>query len=502
MAANLSTFRRPRTKTKSHVLINQVNSYPPIELYAQAGNFLAKSKNASISHYRFESERLDRLAVPNLVLERIFCSFGSRLGLSWSWWRQDGPTLIWNAVCSFRALQCKKDVLEVEIEGIPVGTLIYDTYLRRCRRETIQIRSWGLLWIMIQAHFITRRTQQYFNRHQVVSVIPGDVAYIYSGIVARVAILKGIPTYSVVETPCRLQPMDSSFYRRVPYWLYREQFALLPREIQLRGKQQATERINARLNGKIDEGLIYMRQSAYAKRASAERALMSTHKTKVLVLLHDFFDSPHIYRHMLFVDFWEWICFTLDSASQTTYEWYVKAHPNGLPGNDCILERLKARFPKIHFLDSKTSNRQLVDEGITAVFSVYGSAGHEFPYLGVPVVMAGDNPHVAFNFTLTPQTIDEYERLIKNAGELRCNTDLDQLLEFYYMHYCHYKSELPLDPVYPPSNFCQINGLDSLSSKEQRNFYHKADITLPYLLQQRSPEQQQKLQKYFREVFW
>lgn len=501
MRANRAAFKRPNSQIKRQVLINQVHSYPPVELYAQASNYLANTEKASIFHYRFESERLDRLGVPHPVLERLFGSFGSRLGLSWSWWRWDSWVLVWKALGTFRGLQSKSDVLELEMEGIPVGTLIYDSYLRRYRRETLHTRSWGLLWILIQAQFIARRTQQYFTDHQVASVIPGDVAYIYSGIVARAAILKGIPTYSVVEIPCRLQPMDSSFYRRVPYWRYREQFAALPQEAQHRAKQQAAELIDGRLRGQTDGRMAYMRQSAYAAQDCAKSALLSTHKTKVLVLLHDFFDSPHIYRHMLFADFWEWICFTLERASQTHYEWYVKPHPNGLPGNDRILARLQARFPGIHFLDPKTSNRQLVDEGIAAVFSVYGSAGHEFPYLGVPVVMAGDNPHVAYDFTLTPQTVDDYARLIDQAGELRCDSEPEQLREFYYMHYCHYQSELPLNPVYPPSDFCRRLDLENLSSKEQRNCYHKADSTLAYLLEQRTPEQQKKLQAYFQEVF-
>ncbi|MEX0501995.1 hypothetical protein AB3X55_00195 [Alphaproteobacteria bacterium LSUCC0719] len=501
MAANRAAFKRPKIQIERHVLINQIHSYPPIELYAHAGNYLANIRKASIRHYRFESEFLDRLGVPHPVLERLYGSFGSHLGLSWRWWLPDSIALIWRAICTFRDLRSKNDVLMLQMEGVPVGTLVYDTYLRRYRQETMRTRSWGLLWTLIQAQFIASRTQQHFTRHQVVSVIPGDVAYIYSGIVARIAILRGIPTYSVMEIPCRLQPMDTSFYRRVPYWCYREQFAALPHKKRLTAKQQATKLIDARFSGLPDRNMAYMHQSSYASQNGAKRALLDNHNNKVLVLLHDFFDSPHIYRQMLFADFWEWICFTLERASQTPFEWYVKAHPNGLKGNDRIMARLQARFPKIHFLDPNTSNRQLVKEGVAAVFSVYGSAGHEFPYLGVPVVMAGDNPHVAYDFTLTPQTVDDYARLIDQAGKLRCDVDLDQLREFYYMHYCHYQSELPLDPVYPTSDFCKRMNLEKLSSKEQRNRYHKADSTLAYLLEQRTRKQEQKLQAFFRGIF-
>ena len=68
MAANRACFQGQKNQNKRQVLINQVHSYPPVELYAQASNYLAKRKNASICHYRFESERLDRLGVPHPVL--------------------------------------------------------------------------------------------------------------------------------------------------------------------------------------------------------------------------------------------------------------------------------------------------------------------------------------------------------------------------------------------------------------------------------------------------
>jgi hypothetical protein len=501
IAANQATFARPSQHAKRQVMINRVHSYPPIELYAQASNYLARTKDAAIFHYHFESERLDRLGLPHPVLTRIFASIGSYAGLNWNWWRWDSPGLIWTAVRTFRTLNTKEDVLALQIERVPVGTLIYDTYLRRYRQETLPLKSWGLLWILVQAQVIARRTRQYFSMHEVVSLFPGDVAYLYSGIVARTAILQGIPTYSVVESPCRLQPMDLSFYRRVPFWHYRERFAALSPEEQGVAKIQAAKLIEARLGGNTDESMAYMRESAFAEQSDDKRALMHTDRPKILVLLHDFFDSPHIYRHMLFADFWEWICFTLEHASRTDFEWYVKPHPNGLPGNDRIVNRLKARFPRIHFIDPKTSNRQLIDEGLAAVFSVYGSAGHEFPYLGIPVVMAGDNPHIAYDFTFTPKTQEEYRRLIHQAGEIICAAEPDQLREFYYMHYCHYQSELPLNPTYPPTAYCQRLGIEDLSSKEQRIRYHKADTTLAYLLEQRTPEQQYKLKSYFQEVF-
>lgn len=499
--ANSLQFRRPGKRKNRQVLINCVQSFPLIELYANASNFLAERHGASIKHYYFEVDTYDRIGVPNPVLHRIYASFGSNLGFGWGWWRLDAPMLVLKAVYTFIQLQCKNDILDLKIDEIPVGTLVYDTYLRRYKKETISMRSWALLWVLIEAHFIARRTTDYFNRFDVVTLIPGDVAYIYSGIVARAAILRGIPTYSVVEIPRRLQVMDSSFYRRAPFWRYRDQFAILTIEEKSQAKRLGAELIAARLSGEVDRNMSYMRQSAYTTPNASKKFLKNTSSKKALILLHDFFDSPHVYRNMLFADFWEWITFTLKCASFTNYEWYVKPHPNALPGNQNLVNQLKQMFPSVHFLDPTASNRQLVDEGINVVFSVYGSCGHEFPYFGVPVVMAGDNPHVAYDFNWHPKTVEEYQRLIEEAVHLPCHENYEELCEFYFMHYLYYKTELPIDPVYPPEDYCERMGLQGHSSKEQRTIYHRSELTLSYILEKRGSEQQDQIYSYFERVF-
>ena len=433
IAANKSQLKKAPADAPQ-LLINKVHSYPPIELYAKVSHYLSHKRQYSIWHYSFESERLDRLGLPHPVLSRIFRSFGSRQGLSWQWLKLDSVRLVYQALAAFFRLRTKTDVLDLEFNGVSLGSLVYDSYLRRYRKETIALKSWGLLWTVVQARLIAQRCQQYFDTHQVALVIPGDVAYIYSGIVARSAILRNIPTYSIVEIPCRLQKMGRDYYRRVPYWKYSEEFERLNIDAKTNALKKAATMIRGRLDGNIDGNMAYMKQSAFGSSTNSRPVLSKNGKANILVLLHDFFDSPHIYRSMLFPDFWEWICFTLTQASNTPYNWYVKAHPNGLSGNANITAKLQAKFPNIQFIDPKLSNRQLAEEGLNTVFTVYGSAGHEFPYLSIPVVMAGDNPHVAYDFTYNPNSIDQYQKLIERAGHLTCNCQTQQLQEFYYMH--------------------------------------------------------------------
>src|SRR5207248_665330 len=141
--------------------------------------------------------------------------------------------------------------------------------------------------------------------------------------------------------------------------------------------------------GKIDDNVL---RGISAYTGTGSRIFQdSGEKPRVVVLLHDFCDSVHKYRDMLFADYYDWVHFLFERAGRTNFAWFAKPHPNNLLGdekvviNSAVIEELKKTFPHITFLDPKVSNRQMVNEGIRAVFTVHGTAGHEFAYMGVPV---------------------------------------------------------------------------------------------------------------------
>lgn len=205
---------------------------------------------------------------------------------------------------------------------------------------------------------------------------------------------------------------------------------------------------------------------------------------------------------MLFPDFWEWICFTLNKASITPFEWYVKTHPNSGKDSGQLIGQLRQQFPGAIFIGSNTSNRQLIQEGIASVFSVYGSAGHEFPYLGVPTVMAGDNPHAAYEFAQTAKTISEYENFIKHADAIETKGSLDEIREFYYMHYLYSELVLPLWPGNPvPDEYIRETEIEHLTKVQQRYHFQNTDSTLTFLLSQRTDKQREDLERYCYHFF-
>src|SRR5260221_14010592 len=111
--------------------------------------------------------------------------------------------------------------------------------------------------------------------------------------------------------------------------------------------------------------------------------------------------------------------------------------------NDRITAELKERFPHVRFLSPKVSHRQILAEGINAMFTVYGTAAHEFAYHNVPVVTAGYIPHIDYAFNFHPRTREEYTRLILSADCLPIEIDRAEIEKFYYLYRLHPYEELP-----------------------------------------------------------
>jgi len=344
---------------------------------------------------------------------------------------------------------------------LKIGDLIYDSYMRTKPHPTVDLRDPKLAEMILQGVRITLACREYFSRRKVVGVIPDHFVYIYSGIITRCALLSGVPVYQVLYCAnffafaVSCAPGSRNLPGSSPYPFYRQMFGRLsPAE-----REQAREKgrcvIERRLAGYADGVLSIMGaahgspavQSAYGG-GNGKPALQDTGRPRILILLHDFCDGVHNYRDFLFPDFYEWIHFLLKHAVGTEFDWYVKPHPNAARRgvlaevNGSVLDELKASYPKIHFLEPTTSSRQIIREGVKSMFTGYGTAGHEFAYLGVPVVNAGDNPHIAYDFNLHPRTLEEYAACIAHADSLQVDIRKEDIEEYVYMNYIYCEEEL------------------------------------------------------------
>lgn len=332
----------------------------------------------------------------------------------------------------FQGLASKQNLLDLKIEGIHCGDLIYDTYLRYRVQPTVDLKDVYLCYLIARALDAIAASKLFFSGGRFQVFLTNYTSYIQHGIPARVALTNGVEVYSAGNLSQFFKKLskDDSLHTTA-HWTYKEKFQLISDPG--RAKQEAIAMLASRFSGGLDKATLYMKSSAFADSSEAVPSGIEG-----VMFLHDFFDSPHCHRWMLFPDFLEWARFTLKVIQDHQLPIAIKPHPNQLPESKEVVRRLQNEFPKVRWLAADLSNRVLFKSGLRCGVSVYGTILHELAFHGIPGLAAGDHPHTAFDIAITPQTIEEYRYKLLGFRELALTKEVrDEVLAFYFMHNIH-----------------------------------------------------------------
>ena len=122
------------------------------------------------------------------------------------------------------------------------------------------------------------------------------------------------------------------------------------------------KQIKKRFSGKIGVDMNYSEKSAFTKFDKNKKILDTNDRLKVLICTHCFYDNPHAYGGNLFTDFYEWLTFLSKISHKTNYDWYIKPHPDYLPGTIENINIISRQFKRIKLIDQSTSFHQLAKE--------------------------------------------------------------------------------------------------------------------------------------------
>ncbi len=327
----------------------------------------------------------------------------------------------------------------LDIDGIAVADLVIDSYLRFRPSPRFDIADRFVLLLIRQAYRDVRHAHAYFSEHMPKVYLTSYSTYIEHGIPVRVALAHGVKVFSFgnfvqIGKPLTLQ--DS--FHTPNCERYRQVFNSLdqqPARLALAEKQ-----LRFRLSGGIDSATSYMLASAYS-----DHNIVPPHGVRgaVVVFLHDFYDSPHVYADLVFDDFWAWICFTVKALDEAGIPFYLKPHPNQIELSNAVLRELQVAYPRVRFLPVGVTNVQLVDAGMLCGITVYGTVAHELAYLGIPTIACARHPHTAFDFCRTARTKSHYLAFLRSPSEATGSVAVlrEQALTFYYMHNLYGEAE-------------------------------------------------------------
>jgi hypothetical protein len=430
-------WRGWKVKDPTSVLVIEMAPSSPYAVIASYfANILAKKLNSKIVG----------VAAPRLwgiAWRRIFASFNTAQII---WPRLSGKikkNKHSETIKAWKQIKTKRDLLEFKSEGIWVGIDIYESYLRN-GKPTVDLNDPEVFKLFSKAIELIEFWKSYFNRNKVSAVIVWHDSYL-NNMLVKVAYTNNVPVY--------IPNLTYSTYSNAPFTFYQfcssyhKYFSLLDKKEQEAGLLTGKELLAARI-GKNITANDSAEKTTFQVEIKKQRILKESDKLKVLICTHCFFDNPHGYTKLPFVDFYEWLEYLGAISRECDYDWYIKVHLDPMPGTMDVISAFLLRYPHITLIPNDSNPHQLAREGLNFVTTIHGTVGHEYPALGVQVLNAGYNPHIAYDFNWHARSLEEYEYYLRNLHTLSKPVRIEEMYEFYFVHYRLCKSDDLLFPSF------------------------------------------------------
>ena len=348
-------------------------------------------------------------------------------------------------------IKTKKDLLDCKINGINIGDLFYDNYLRRYKQYTIKFDK-KFNQSLKESYFTFLYWYNFFEKNNVKAFIGSHTVY-NLGIPIRVAQKKDIPCYIVsanniyLISKNRRNLFDPKFKNPLKYFNENDRAKILKKSQKI-------------LKNKFDPNNDYFtEENNMTNTLNVSKELLNTFnvvkkknfflkngKSNVVISSHCFFDSPHAEGIFLFEDYYEWLDFLGKLSLETNYNWYLKKHPHSVEKelNKIAVNRIIKKYPNLILLDERINNSEILEEGISLLLTVCGSAGYEYSYSKIPVILASsDTSYTGYNFCYQPKNIDDYKDAILNYNTKEFSYDRTEIYKYYANYFLSWWSILP-----------------------------------------------------------
>lgn len=280
-----------------------------------------------------------------------------------------------------------------------------------------------------------------FIRSNEVLAVVLQAAGLDTGLAGRVATAMGLPAFPGA--------IPDGLYRLTaerPYWghlhrSYRARLDRLDPEQRATARSSADRHLAASLGSEGTATASIGQASSWARRPVEPGVLpdVPAERRRILVACHSFADTPLAMGPWLFPGLFAWLEHLVDLSDRTDHLWLVKLHPDRRDRDIGVreaVEALVAGHPNVILIPSETSHWALLDHRIDLALTVYGTIAVEYPYLGVPVMLAWpEAPTSDFGFALNPGSVEEYDAILMDPTRWRIPVPREEILDYTYAHW-------------------------------------------------------------------
>lgn len=149
---------------------------------------------------------------------------------------------------------------------------------------------------------------------------------------------------------------------------------------------------------------------------------LDPNKKTVVIMAHCFSENPHKCSKQLYEDSYTWLVDTLKYVRNIdNVNWVLKGHPiAAVKYNETgVLEGIFEEYKNENlYWYPNEYNSNLLAQIADAIVTVYGTAGLEYPCLGIPVVHTGRASYEGFGCTRFVESIEAYYEQLKNMDKI------------------------------------------------------------------------------------
>lgn len=331
-----------------------------------------------------------------------------------------------------------KKIINLKIENVYLGDLLYDDYLRKCFVGRVDLNSklfLDHLYNFVKTFYLWK---YYLKKNNVKSIILSHDVYEHA-IPLRIAQNSDIPVY--IPDIYRLICYDKKKKYHLDNKMYQEINSSLTKDEKINLTHFAKKKIKEKFSAKADEFVEFSEKNLVTRNIKDflkdKKNFFSKKKINILVACHCFYDAPHAFGKFFYDDFVDWLENLGKISEKTDYQWFLKKHPHSLNHKlaNKILGDFIIKYPKFKIIPEDIDNRSLKNL-IDIVLTVHGSVAWEMAYLNKPVILASSPDHLKkFNFCIKPQTRYKYEKILLNLSKQKKNIIKEDIFKFYYLNY-------------------------------------------------------------------
>jgi hypothetical protein len=347
----------------------------------------------------------------------------------------------------FFHIKSKSDVLNIKIDKILLGDLIYDGFLKFYSLETLSYNSLKFKKYLYEFVLIYIFWKEYLSKNIIKGIVGVHGVYAY-GIIYRIAFTKKIEVFTTISGRVfRLDKKNQFNFDEYKYFkkIFSKYSTSDKKKIIKYSKNILQKRFEGAVGNDIKE--LISNKSAFARPFEKKNKILNNNnKIKILIATHQLGDTCNFWGTNFFPDFYEWLKFLSAFAKETDYEWYIKDHPRylglkytkSLDRTSELTKKLVKENNNLIHLPPDVSHNQIINENIDFVLTIYGTIAFEYAYFKIPVILATKNsPTYNYSFNIRPSDVDEYKKILKNLKKIKLKIKEKEVLEYFFMRYIY-----------------------------------------------------------------